>query len=1454
MPFLTPVIIAWISFAITVASTIYQRERQRKLASQAADAADKQKGFQLTAEGQVAPLNVFYGRNKVGGTRVFHKVSGNYYYGPPTAGGTAFTTKGNATYMSRKTSLQIQQMSMYLPDNFDGHGSAAKSGVVVTGVGASLDATTMTFTIPANSTIIPLIQAGADNAAGYITLSHTPLFDFDMNVASFHFEGSIGELEDHNYRILSYDAVTRKMVVQLPFTVSDALSTGMAKTVTNTKNEFLFIQQVIGYKGINKIYSVDINGQDYRDPSFGDSGRIHVYTDGNVSDNMMAQNFAERSKAYFTDAAYASMVFRLNRDDPQYNGIPEVQFYIEGQKIYRVVKNADGSYGLSATRTYSNTPSLCLLDYLLNSAYGKGVPLDKIDLESFYHATTICERLVPVNGSYGLEIGGKLWETKSLTTTRTIQLYECNMGIDTSKTIRDNIDVLLETMGRAELVWSGGKYKLQLEYPMEFGKAHTENKALVGVSGIGMADGPGAYHAGDIVQYPPGYDNTVDLYRSTVDNNVSTPGVSNTWVRNVVSAYLSDDDILKDEAITQTWPSSQNKLNFYTVRFNNEAKDFAEDSVSWPPKNGDNGVYLAYLAEDNNQQLEGETFQSGDTTYYHALATAEEKVRASRSQVVYKFGVSTEFSYLEPGDFIKINSEVLNIDGELLQIEEISVEDASTAVIQAVKYDARNLAWNAKDNEVVRQRNVYDSSLDQASNLVFTPVTSAQPGIDSLSSGILSWVRARDTRVRRYSVKVTQKSLSEVNENTEWLDLGSTDGTTMSIPILQPGYFTFTVVAMNDNGVLAPFYNPLTGSTWPLLNANSSLSALGLSTASLSIYMRSKTKPPTPKNAAEPFGGTYDFLTSVMTSLPADWSTVVPEGEDSLYISNAMVTVRYPDTLCKNITWSDPKAFYLSGIETHVMTAYARGAPTKAPTGGSYTFPAGTAANPLGVPPTSDDGTTWAMSDPGGAGALWSSVALASGPHTGLNTNQLVWSTPTVMIQPNDLVAEVYMYVWGPIAPNVTAGKTKYTWGTGSHTVTTSVTGANSVVWSLDVPTNSNANNIYLYRAKKRVVAPSGSVFTDIDWTIGVTIEQISKEGVPGLKTANLKAYQWALSAPTVTATPDTYNWTTKAAGAVPTGWALTAPAAPSPGFTLWTVEVVVTESTTVNTTAFNWNIGRISAAGYAGLNGSSLNTWVMYSDNSDGSGMYATPTTTTLYIGIAVNQASATKGTNPASYTWSKFKGDQGVKGDNMYTWIKYADSSAGAGLSDDPTGKTYIGMAFNKITATESTVATDYVWSLIKGGDGAKGDSYRTCYAKTTASSMAGTPATVTTAGSSSFPAVGTWSTGATWSANPPALAAGESLYQSDGVYSTSTGNTIWTVPYLSSLKVGSLNAITTNTGDLTVTGTLSSGNGNFSTDSTGKTVIRSASTGDRTELSNDGIIIYAAGAIRIRIGKLI
>ena len=121
-------------------------------------------------------------------------------------------------------------------------------------------------------------------------------------------------------------------------------------------------------------------------------------------------------------------------------------------------------------------------------------------------------------------------------------------------------------------------------------------------------------------------------------------------------------------------------------------------------------------------------------------------------------------------------------------------------------------------------------------------------------------------------------------------------------------------------------------------------------------------------------------------------------------------------------------------------------------------------------------------------------------------------------------------------------------------------------------------------------------------------------------------------------------------------------------------------------------------------------------------------------YIGTYTD-FSGVDSTDPSKYTWAKFEGDQGAQGPkgadgkSSYTWMKYATRPDGLDMSDNPdyvklldstgspildsagnqiytaTQATYIGIATNKDTATESANPADYTWSRFRGVDGYDG-----------------------------------------------------------------------------------------------------------------------------------------------------
>lgn len=134
-------------------------------------------------------------------------------------------------------------------------------------------------------------------------------------------------------------------------------------------------------------------------------------------------------------------------------------------------------------------------------------------------------------------------------------------------------------------------------------------------------------------------------------------------------------------------------------------------------------------------------------------------------------------------------------------------------------------------------------------------------------------------------------------------------------------------------------------------------------------------------------------------------------------------------------------------------------------------------------------------------------------------------------------------------------------------------------------------------------------------------------------------------------------------------------------------------------------------ADGKDGQDGKTYYTWIRYADTAEGIGMSDDPAGK-KYIGLAYNRESPLEGNNPDDYLWSLIKGEDGTDGvpgapgadgKTYYTWIAYSDNADGSGMYQTPTSETrYIGIAVNKETATESSNPSDYVWSKFRGDDG--------------------------------------------------------------------------------------------------------------------------------------------------------
>ena len=238
-------------------------------------------------------------------------------------------------------------------------------------------------------------------------------------------------------------------------------------------------------------------------------------------------------------------------------------------------------------------------------------------------------------------------------------------------------------------------------------------------------------------------------------------------------------------------------------------------------------------------------------------------------------------------------------------------------------------------------------------------------------------------------------------------------------------------------------------------------------------------------------------------------------------------------------------------------------------------------------------------------------------------------------------------------------------------------------------------------------------------WSAPSLFVQNGTEGASGKSTYAYPVYKRSAAAP-ATPTGGQYDFGTNTA-TPPSTWSNTVPSGTDKLYISTTI-ASITGATGV-ASSLTWSAPTVLAQdglqgeqGLQGNPGDATYTWIAYATNATGTtGFTIGANTGQTYIGIANNKTTATESTDPAQYVWSLIKGDQGVPGDPgenglpTYTWFAYANDATGtSGFTTGAwTNQTYLGIASNKTTATESTNKADYSWSLIKGDKGDTGNA---------------------------------------------------------------------------------------------------------------------------------------------------
>lgn len=309
--------------------------------------------------------------------------------------------------------------------------------------------------------------------------------------------------------------------------------------------------------------------------------------------------------------------------------------------------------------------------------------------------------------------------------------------------------------------------------------------------------------------------------------------------------------------------------------------------------------------------------------------------------------------------------------------------------------------------------------------------------------------------------------------------------------------------------------------------------------------------------------------------------------------------------------------------------------------------------------------------------------------------------------------ATLYAYKRAAVAPTDNPGSVTYTFSTKSWTPGNG--------WQKSIPSN-NGNPLWVTVATAVSRNNTDSIASN-EWSAPVEMVANGEDGEDGFNTATVYLYR-RTSSSSVPGKPTgtlTYNFETKQLTGTPgNGWSITPPT--SGGKYLWFCQATAanraltdtipgSEFSTAGILAVDGDQGPQGVPGTPGADGTTYYTWIRYADDANGTGISNNPSGKE-YIGFAYNKTTPVESDNPSDYSWSLIKGTDGVQGPpgedgvTTYTWIAYSDNADGSGMYQTPTENTkYIGIATNKTTPTESTNPADYVWSRFRGADGNDG-----------------------------------------------------------------------------------------------------------------------------------------------------
>jgi hypothetical protein len=569
---------------------------------------------------------------------------------------------------------------------------------------------------------------------------------------------------------------------------------------SGTDNQYLYVAGVLCEGEIESIESIYIDDKEVTwasalshgtvvevgsgDSNFYKDSTSHIQVqaflglDDQVSSSILSTSANWGTNHRLRGVAYLAFRFKWNQDI--FGGLPDIKAVVKGRKVYDP---------RTTTTAYTNNSALCLLDYLRNTRYGKGLPDSAFEanFQSFQDSADECEtQVTPYSGGSDID------------------LFTTNAVLDTGQKLIDNVTKLLNPM-RAIFSYNQGTYKLNIEGTGTATYTLTTNNVIGGIKIIGETKNrkynrvigtfvnPEKNWQEDTVSFPPADDSGLPLAdqhatmlsadnSTLLEGNFDFPNITNPYQaeelcenilrrsRNALAIEVKATseflDVVVGDIVNVTYPTasfSAKPFRVYSVNINADLTiDLAltehQDSFyAWGNKTQAPIIADTTLPNPNSVlppaslTLDDSLVEYNDGTVITRLTAV---IGASTDAFVDQYRVEAKQTLDRNGNAVSDDYRLVG-QGVALDYQLLNVIDGAT-------YSVRVTAINSlgvKSTYVTATRTIIGSTA------IPEDVTDFNINITGSNQMQLSWKSVRDLDIEFYEIRY-----QNVTSNANWFD------------------------------------------------------------------------------------------------------------------------------------------------------------------------------------------------------------------------------------------------------------------------------------------------------------------------------------------------------------------------------------------------------------------------------------------------------------------------------------------------------------------------------------------------------------------------------------------------------------------------------------------------------------------------------------------------------------